>query len=82
MGDLVIEPVTRIGGNASIRLIRDEAGNPREARLQAYGYRGFDLFARGAHVDNLVSVVSRICGRDSAFHQIAAARAVERGSEA
>ncbi|MBC7229117.1 MAG: nickel-dependent hydrogenase large subunit [Actinobacteria bacterium] len=77
MADLVIDPVTRISGNASIRLVRDEGGSPGEARLQAFGYRGFDLFARGSHVDNLVTLVSRICGGDSVFHQVAAARAVE-----
>lgn len=77
MADMVINAVTRVSGNASIRLIRDEAGNPREAWLQAFGYRGFDIMLRGSHVDNLVPVASRICGGDSVFHQVAAARAVE-----
>ncbi len=77
MEDLIIDPVTRISGNASIRVKRDEAGDPVEARLLAFGYRGFDLFARGSHLDNLVSLVSRICGGDSVFHQAAAASAVE-----
>lgn len=77
MTDLVIDPVTRISGNASIRVKRDESGKPVEAQLLAFGYRGFDLFMRGSHLDNLVPLVSRICGGDSVFHQVAAALAVE-----
>jgi len=78
MAEIIIDPVTRINGNASIRVVLDEAGNPRRADFLAFGYRGFDQFAVGAHIDNLMSLVSRICGGDSLFHQIAAALAVEK----
>ena len=78
MTEITIDPVTRINGNASIRVLLDEAGSPREARFQAFGYRGFDQIARGSHIENLLAIVSRVCGGDSLFHQIAAAMAVER----
>jgi coenzyme F420-reducing hydrogenase alpha subunit len=78
MADLVINPVTRINGNASVRIFMDETGNPLQASFQAFGYRGFEQFAEGAHIDNLLPIVSRICGGDSIFHQIAAAKAVEK----
>jgi len=78
MAEILIDPVTRIYGNASLRVVLDESGNPREARFQAFGYRGFDQIVRGAHIDNLCSIVSRICGGDSLFHQLAAAMAVEK----
>jgi coenzyme F420-reducing hydrogenase alpha subunit len=78
MAEITIDPVTRINGNASVRVLLDEAGNPREARFQAFGYRGFDQIARGSHIENLLPIVSRVCGGDSLFHQIAAAMAVER----
>lgn len=78
MAEITIDPVTRINGNASIRVLLDEAGSPREARFQAFGYRGFDQIARGSHIENLLPIVSRVCGGDSLFHQIAAAMAVER----
>jgi F420-non-reducing hydrogenase large subunit len=74
----MIDPVTRINGNASVRVILDEAGNPKRAQFLAFGYRGFDQIALGAHIDSLLPIVSRICGGDSLFHQIAAAIAVER----
>ncbi len=77
MAEIVIAPLTRIHGNAAVRVVLDEAGVPREAHFQAFGYRGFDHIARGAHIDNLCSLVSRICGGDSLFHQLAAAMAVE-----
>ena len=77
MAEIAIDPVTRIFGNAALKVLLDETGEPREARLQAFGYRGFDQIARGAHLDALCSLVSRICGGDSLFHQAAAAMAVE-----
>ena len=77
MTDIAINLVTRINGNASVRILLDEAGNAQEARFQAFGYRGFDQIVRGSHIENLLPVVSRICGMDSLFHQIAAATAVE-----
>jgi coenzyme F420-reducing hydrogenase alpha subunit len=78
MAEILIDPVTRINGNASVRVILDEAGNPQDARFQAFGYRGFDQIVRGSHIDKLCPIVSRICGGDSLFHQLAAAVAVER----
>lgn len=77
MADLNIDPVTRINGDASLRVFLDEEGVPA-VRLQAFGYRGFEHIVRGCHLDNLLPVVSRICGGDSVFHQIASATAVER----
>jgi coenzyme F420-reducing hydrogenase alpha subunit len=77
MTDILIDPVTRINGNASVRVVMDESGTPQGARFQAFGYRGFDQIARGAHIENLCPIVSRICGGDSLSHQVAAAVAVE-----
>ncbi|MBN2025369.1 MAG: nickel-dependent hydrogenase large subunit [Actinobacteria bacterium] len=77
MAEIIIDPVTRINGNARVRVVLDEAGNPSRADFLAFGYRGFDQIAAGAHIDNLLPIVSRICGGDSLFHQIAAALAVE-----
>ncbi|MDI6872806.1 MAG: nickel-dependent hydrogenase large subunit [Actinomycetota bacterium] len=77
MAELVIKPLTRIYGNASLRVETEEGSSPR-ARFSAFGYRGFEMMARGVYVDNLVPLVSRICGPDSLFHQAAACLAVER----
>ncbi len=78
MADILIDPVTRIYGKASVRVVLDDSGNPQDVLFQAFGYRGFDQIARGAHVEDLCPIVSRICGGDSLFHQIAAATAVEK----
>jgi len=77
MADIVIDPVTRIRGNASVKIVLDENGSPQQALFRAFGYRGFEQIAREAHVENLIPIVSRICGGDSISHQIAAATAVE-----
>ncbi len=77
MTELVIDPITRIFGNASLRVDMEESGRAR-VRFQAYGYRGLERIVRGAHLENLLPVVSRICGVDSLFHQVAASLAVEK----
>jgi coenzyme F420-reducing hydrogenase alpha subunit len=78
MTDIIIDPVTRISGNARVRVYLDEEESLQRVDFQAFGYRGFDQIAEGAHIDNLLSIVSRICGGDSLFHQMAAASAVEK----
>jgi F420-non-reducing hydrogenase large subunit len=78
MTEISINPITRIFGNASLKVLLDEEGQLDSVRLQAFGYRGFEQLVKGAHIDNLLPVVSRICGGDSLFHQIAAAMAVEK----
>lgn len=77
MAELVIDPITRIGGIASLHVVVEDE-TPPEARFSAFGYRGFEQIVQGAHLDNLLPVVSRICGCDSLFHQLGAAMAVER----
>lgn len=77
MAELLIDPLTRITGNAALRVVTDEEGKV-EVRLQAFGYRGLEQAAIGCHLDNLLPLVSRICGVDSLFHQVAAATAVEK----
>lgn len=77
MPEVLIDPITRIFGNASLRLEAEESGRVRVC-FRAYGYRGMEEIARGAHLENLLPVVSRICGVDSLFHQVAASLAVEK----
>jgi coenzyme F420-reducing hydrogenase alpha subunit len=82
MPEILIDPVTRIYGNAAVRIMPSEDGGVAEARFEAFGYRGLDQAVRGAHIDNLMPIISRICGADSLFHQIGAAIAVERAVDA
>jgi coenzyme F420-reducing hydrogenase alpha subunit len=77
MAHLVIGPLTRIFGHAYLRVEAEEGMSPG-VRFSAFGYRGFEMMARGVHVDNLPPLVSRICGPDSLFHQAAACLAVEK----
>ena len=78
MVDILIDPVTRTYGTSAVAVTLGEDGSPPDVRFRAFGYRGFDQILRGAHIDNLLSIVARICGPDSLFHQIGAAIAVER----
>lgn len=78
MTEISIDPVTRIFGNASVKVLLDDEGELDNVRFQAFGYRGFEQLLKGAHIDNLLPIVSRICGGDSLFHQIAAVMAAEK----
>ncbi len=77
MDPIRIDPVTRIAGDASIEIAFDEANKLDAVRFRASGFRGFERLVQGARLENLVPLVSRICGTCSVSHQVAAARAAE-----
>ncbi len=77
MDPIRIDPVTRITGDAAIEIIFDEAGSLGDVHFRASGFRGFERLVQGARLENVVPLVSRICGTCAVSHQEAAARAVE-----
>lgn len=77
MQRLLIDPVTRISGDAALEVVPGEDGQPSEVLLRASGFRGFERILQGARLDSLVPLASRICGPCSISHQLAACRAVE-----
>jgi len=74
---LLIDPVTRVCGDAALEVVPGEDGEPAGVLLRASGFRGFERILQGARLENLVPLVSRICGPCSVSHQMAACRAVE-----
>jgi F420-non-reducing hydrogenase large subunit len=72
-----IDPVTRIAGDAAIDILFDETNELEAVHLRASGFRGFERLVQGARLENVVPLVSRICGTCSVSHQVAAARAIE-----
>ncbi len=81
MDPIVIDPVTRISGDARIKISFTEEGGVEDTVFIASGFRGFERLAQGAHLDNVIPLVSRICSNCSAFHQVAAAQAIESAAE-
>jgi F420-non-reducing hydrogenase large subunit len=69
---MVIEPVTRIEGNAKIE-VKDG-----KVYFKVLEFRGFEKFLEGRSFEYLPVITARICGICPVAHAVASARAVER----
>lgn len=74
---ITIQPVTRIEGHARIRIHLDEAGEVRNTRLEITSLRGFEQFAIGRPAEEILRIVTRICGICPWMHHLAAAKAID-----
>jgi NAD-reducing hydrogenase large subunit len=77
MGDIVIEPVTRIEGHARITLTLGEDGGVAGAQFHVTQFRGFERICQGRPVHEMPSLMSRICGICPVSHLIASAKACD-----
>jgi Ni,Fe-hydrogenase I large subunit len=76
MTHLVIDPVTRVGGQ--LRLEVDLAGGSvTDAWISGTGYRGIERILEGRDARDAWLMAQRICGTCSTSHAIASVRAVE-----
>jgi F420-non-reducing hydrogenase large subunit len=69
--------LARVFGEAYLKVEVDEKGRP-VVGLASHGYRGFELWCRGAHGEFLPDLLSRRCGVDSVYHRMGACIALER----
>ncbi|MEM0469703.1 MAG: Ni/Fe hydrogenase subunit alpha [Desulfurococcaceae archaeon] len=74
---IVIEPVTRIEGDARIIITLDETGNVRTVHYQVLELRGFEAFCRGRYAEEMPRIAQAICGVCSTPHHLASAKAVD-----
>lgn len=74
---IVIEPVTRVEGHGKITITLDESGRVADARLHVTQFRGFEKFCEGRPIDEMPSLVERICGICPVSHSLASARACD-----
>ncbi len=72
---IVIDPVTRIEGNAKITIQLDDAGEVREARLHVTELRGFEKFCEGRSFQEMPVITARVCGICPVAHMLASAKA-------
>ncbi len=77
MGEIVIEPVTRIEGHAKITVQLDDTGEVADARFHVTQVRGFERIAEGRPVHEMPSLMARICGICPVSHLIASAKACD-----
>jgi F420-non-reducing hydrogenase large subunit len=75
--ELVIEPVTRIEGDAKVVIKLDDKGDVTDARMHVLELRGFEQFCIGRPVEELPLITPRICGVCPWAHHIASAKATD-----
>jgi hydrogenase large subunit len=74
---LVIDPVTRVGGQLRIEA-ELEGGRVRDAWTAGTMFRGLELVMQGRDPRDVWLLAERICGTCSTVHALASVRAVER----
>jgi coenzyme F420-reducing hydrogenase alpha subunit len=79
-GKIILQKATRIEGNANVA-IDVENGRVKSARFLVYDFRGFEKFLQGQRLEQIPSLVSRICGLCSVAHQVAGCEAIEDALE-
>jgi len=75
---VVIDPVTRVEGHATITIHLDEGGEVADARFHVTEFRGFEKFCEGRHFQEMPTITSRICGICPVSHMLASADAGDR----
>ncbi|NHJ86587.1 MAG: Ni/Fe hydrogenase subunit alpha [Asgard group archaeon] len=75
---IVINPVSRLEGEAKITIFLDDKGNANDAYFQVTEYRGFEKFCHGRPAEEMPRIVSRVCGVCPWPHHIASAKALDK----
>jgi F420-non-reducing hydrogenase large subunit len=77
MQKISIDPITRLEGHGKIDIFVDEEGNVANAYLLIPELRGFEKFAEGRPVEEMVRITPRICGVCPEAHHMASAKAAD-----
>lgn len=74
---VVIDPVTRLEGEAKISIHLDENGGVENAFFHVMELRGFEEFCKGRPAEELPRITPRICGVCPWAHHLASAKATD-----
>ncbi len=77
MTRLTIDPITRLEGHGKIEIFLNEAGDVDHTYFQVPELRGFERFCVGRPVEEMPTLVNRICGVCPEAHHMAAAKAAD-----
>jgi F420-non-reducing hydrogenase large subunit len=77
MTRITIDPITRLEGHGKIEIFLDDAGEVERTAFQVPELRGFERFCVGRPVEEMPSLVNRICGVCPEAHHMAAAKAAD-----
>ncbi len=74
---IIINPVTRIEGHASITIDLDSKGKVADAHFHVNEFRGFEKFCEGRPFTEMPNIAPRICGICPVSHAVSSAKACE-----
>jgi F420-non-reducing hydrogenase large subunit len=78
MKKISIDPVTRLEGHGRIDIFLNDAGDVANAYMVIPELRGFEKFAQGRRVEELIDITPRICGVCPEAHHIASTKACDK----
>ena len=76
--EIIIDPVTRIEGHASVILEVDDANRISSSLFRVMDFRGFETFLQGMQVEAMPAITARICGTCPQTHNLAASRTADK----
>ena len=77
MKTLTIDPITRLEGHGKIEIFLTDEGEVENVYFQVPELRGFEKFCEGRPVEELPSIVTKICGVCPGCHHMASGKAVD-----
>ncbi len=77
MKRITIDPITRLEGHGKIEIFLDDDGEVDNVYFQVPELRGFEKFCEGRPVEELPSIVAKICGVCPGCHHMASGKAVD-----
>ncbi|MCX6286093.1 MAG: Ni/Fe hydrogenase subunit alpha [Bacteroidetes bacterium] len=77
MKHISIDPITRLEGHGKIEIYLNNEGEVENAYFQVPELRGFEKFCEGRPVEELPSIVTKICGVCPGCHHMASGKAVD-----
>jgi F420-non-reducing hydrogenase large subunit len=77
MKTITIDPITRLEGHGKINIFVNNDGEVENAYFQVPELRGFEKFCEGRPVEELPSIVTKICGVCPGCHHMASGKAVD-----
>lgn len=77
MRTITIEPITRLEGHGKIEIFLNNEGDVNNVYFQVPELRGFEKFCEGRPVEELPTIVTKICGVCPGCHHMASGKAVD-----
>ncbi len=77
MKRITIDPITRLEGHGKIEIFLNDDGDVNNVYFQVPELRGFEKFCEGRPVEELPSIVAKICGVCPGCHHMASGKAVD-----